>query len=396
MKLLYVHTAEKVKVSKNKKYYTDGTYDKNVWDRYLKFAQSEVNFYTSIDNHCYSQEELEKKFNEIPSEVNVIVTYNQNKSLKEYFNVKKRKQRRKQIEELVKKSDTVIIRVPCGIDRIVIKFAKKYGKPYMLEVVGCIWDSLWNYNVKGKILAPFMYIKEKINIRNSKYVIYVTNQFLQKRYHTKGKQVNCSNVVLNNISDESLSKRIEKIKCKNEKIVIGTSAAIDVKYKGQDNVIKAISKLKNQGYNIEYQLIGNGKKDRLYNIAKEYGVEDNVKFIGSIPHKDVFDWLGKIDIYIQPSKQEGLPRALLEAMSMACPAIGTNIAGIPELLGQDCLFKKDNINVLCQRIKRFIDDKNLMIEQAKMNFNTSKEYDIKIINDRRFKFYDTFKRENFL
>ena len=325
MRLLFVHTAEKVKKNSKDVFFTDGSYDKNVWDRYLSISNRNVIFYTSLDEKKYSDKIINIKFNNIPTDVKVMTNVNINSSIKNFINIKNRIKRKKELEKLVRESDAIIIRVPCNVDSIVIHFARKYHKPYLLEVVGCAFDSLRYHSWKGKILALYYLLKEKKIIKNSSYVIYVTNLFLQKRYPCKGKSIGCSDVLLNRINQRDLDERIKKIKNCGSKIVLGTCGAIDIKYKGQEKVIQAISKLKRMGYTIEYQLVGNGEKMRLENIAKEYDVEEQIKFLGSISHEKVFNWLKEIDIYIQPSKLEGLPRALIEAMSMACPALGTNI-----------------------------------------------------------------------
>ena len=57
------------------------------------------------------------------------------------------------------------------------------------------------------------------------------------------------------------------------------------------------------------------------------------------------------DIYIQPSLQEGLPRAVVEAMSTALPCIGFNTGGIPELLEPEYIVKLKNVDGIVQRIK---------------------------------------------
>lgn len=390
-KLLYIHTAEKVKRNSQGKYYTDGTYDGEVWKRYLDFFDNEITFLATMDTNIYEDEEIENKYNTIPDKVKVVTLENITSSIVRFFNPKIRKQRKKIIKKLVEDADAVIIRGNCDN---AIKYAKKYSKPYIIEVVGCVWDALWNYNFKGKILAPLSFYNMKKNIKNSKYAIYVTNEFLQKRYPTKGKNTNCSDVVLEPMENNVLEKRKTKIQKNKEKIVLGTSAAIDVKYKGQENVIKVLPKLIKKGYNIEYQLIGNGSKDRLEKIAKKYGVLNNVKFIGSIPHHKVFEWLENIDIYIQPSKQEGLPRALVEAMSKACPAVGTKIAGIPELLDKDFIYSKNNLKQLEEKITILISDNKYILQQAEKNFEKAKEYSVEKINKRRERFYKQFKKEN--
>ena len=60
-----------------------------------------------------------------------------------------------------------------------VKSAKKNNKPYLIEAVACPWGTLWNHSLLGKIVAPFSYLQMKY-ILNSKYTIYVTNEFLRQ------------------------------------------------------------------------------------------------------------------------------------------------------------------------------------------------------------------------
>jgi glycosyltransferase involved in cell wall biosynthesis len=98
-------------------------------------------------------------------------------------------------------------------------------------------------------------------------------------------------------------------------------------------------------------------------------------------HNDVLLWLDHIDIYAQPSKQEGLPRALIEAMSRSCPSIGSTTAGIPELLGSEVIFGNGEVNEICNILRELDNDK--MVKLAEINYNKSKEFDSKIIEERR-------------
>ncbi len=78
----------------------------------------------------------------------------------------------------------------------------------------------------------------------------------------------------------SLSARLKKIDNKHvdDIIVIGTAAFLDVKWKGQDLVIKALGALKKKGItNIRFEMIGIGTGTYLRKIAKENNVLDQVK-----------------------------------------------------------------------------------------------------------------------
>lgn len=300
------------------------------------------------------------------------------------------------IEDSIRKADYIVVRLHSVIGLQALKYARKYNKPYIIELVGCPWDAYWNHSLKGKIFAPYMYKKVKKEVLHGKYIIYVTNQFLQNRYPTRNNQVNCSNVSLKEVNEEILEKRLMKIanSSKRKKIIIGTTAALNVRYKGQQYIIEALGKMKLQGItHYEYQLVGGGDSGYLQSIAKKFGVEDQVIFLGALPHSEIFNWLDTIDIYAQPSRQEGLPRALIEAMSRGLPAIGAKTAGIPELLDEKTIFKNDKYYAeqIIKILKSF--SKETMSTQAKANFKEAKNYRKNIIEKRRQRFFERFKEK---
>jgi glycosyltransferase involved in cell wall biosynthesis len=125
-------------------------------------------------------------------------------------------------------------------------------------------------------------------------------------------------------------------------------------------------------------------------LAEKYGVSHKVKFLGSLPHEKVFEYLDNIDLYIQPSKTEGMPRALIEAMSRGCPAIGSNTGGIPELLNKEFVFKKGSVKELCNLLKRL--NKEEMQKEANRNFEKAKEYNKELLDQKRTAFFKEFVR----
>lgn len=396
MKLLFVHGGEKLKVDNEGNYYTGGSYNKEVWNRYLSVF-NEMTFLARMDSQKYKKEYAMKHFNKFEIEViNFINVPNILSSYSSFLNIKLRKKRNKIIERAVLEHDYLIARIPSDEGYIAVKYAKKYNKPYLLEVVGCVWDSLWNYSFSGKLLAPSKFLTMKKMVKNAPYAIYVTNKFLQGRYPTNGKSTNCSNVALSEFDKSIINKRIEKINRLdfNKKLIIGTTAAVDVKYKGQQYVIEALGRLKKQGItHLEYQLVGGGDKSYLESLAIKYDVFDQVKFLGTKSHNEVFEWLDSIDIYVQPSRQEGLPRALVEAMSRGLPAFGAKTGGIPELIDPNYIFSntKKNIEEICRIILLFINNKEVMKNQAKRNYLESKKYDRDLIEKRRRIFFEKFR-----
>jgi glycosyltransferase involved in cell wall biosynthesis len=290
----------------------------------------------------------------------------------------------------IKNVDFLIVRLPSVIGNLSVDIARTMNKPYLIELVGCPWGAYWDHSRKGKLVAPFMWHATKKAVKNAPYVLYVTNEFLQSRYPSTGRTIGCSDVALPTLDESVLDARLHKIKqmTKNKPIVIGTTAAVDVRYKGQEYVIQAIAELNRQGFNFEYHMAGGGDKSYLKFVAEKNDVLDKVKFLGSIPHEKVFDYLDNIDIYIQPSKQEGLPRALVEAMGRGCPAIGSKTGGIPELLNKKFIFHNGAVSEICNLLVQM--NKKIMLLEAVRNFEKAKEYDRDLLEEGRKNFFKEF------
>ena len=291
------------------------------------------------------------------------------------------------LERLIQSVDKVIIRMPSVLGIFAAKICNKINKEYIIELVACPLDGYINHtNPIGKIIAPIMYLKTKKAIQIAPNVLYVTDKFLQKRYPTRGNKCACSDVVLNELSREIVDARINKLENTNiNNLKICTVANVGLKYKGHKYVFRAISKLKKDGKNYKYYLVGNGDPNYLKRYAKKLNIEDNVIFCGSLSHENVFKKLEEVDLYIQPSLTEGLPRALIEAMSLGLPAIGSNAGGIPELLDESMIFKKKNVYDLLDILNSL--NKDRLIENINRNFKESKKYLPNNLNEKRKRFY---------
>ena len=378
MKVVFFHDHRIVNY-KNKNY-SNGSFSDEVFNRYTNVF-GHITFYS----RNVLLDKMEKKLSQI---INEKVDFIGIKDFSNFLNYKTRYKFNYQIET----SDAIIVRLPSVLGLLAARKAKQKCKPYLIELVGCPWDALWNHSWKGKLVAPFMWYSTKKAVKNAPYVLYVSSNFLQKRYPNNFNNISCSDVDLQPVKQDVLDQRLEKIKNmnKNKPLVLCTIANVDVKYKRQDLVIKAISELNIQGYNFEYRLVGGGNTTHLQSIAEKYGVADKVIFEGSVPHEKVFDYLDDIDIYIQPSDAESHGRVILEAMSRGCPCIGSSTGGIPELIDASFIFERRNVNELIDILASF--DREKMIKQAKRNFEFAKRFDKNLLDDKRNEFLLSFKK----
>lgn len=289
-------------------------------------------------------------------------------------------------------ADFCIMRLPSPIGFRACCIARRLGKPYLVEVVGCVRDVYWNHSMLGKMLAFPAYMVMKSHVKRAEYVVYVTREFLQERYPCLGRSIGVSDVDMPASSAEVLERRLQRIRNRKEKIVLGTIGAVDVKYKGQERVIRALKLLSEQrNLDYEYWLIGPGQCDYLLNIARQYGVADRVRFLGPKSHDEVFLLLDEIDIYVQPSRAEGLCRAILEALSRGCPVIASDVGGNSELVNSEYLFHhtKKETKTIASLIASLTKEK--MDEQARRNYSTATCYDRESLAHRWRTFYDEFR-----
>ena len=281
-----------------------------------------------------------------------------------------RGENRRIIAEEVKKADIVVGFVPSSVCDTAQKYAEKYGKKFISVVISSAWDILWHHSLKGKVMAFFSHFGTRRTICRSDYAIYVTQRYLQSKYPTKGQATAVSDAVIRNYDEENLKRRISSIKAKSElkQLNLMSIGAVDVRYKGHEEVIKAMPQLLNEGYDINYYLVGAGSDEYLKTVARQNGVETRVHFTGGLPHERIFSLFDTMDIYIQPSRTEGLPRAVVEAMSCAVPVICSNIGGMPELVDEDCIFTSGDVDGLAERIMNLASSRENLLKHAEKNF----------------------------
>jgi len=102
--------------------------------------------------------------------------------------------------------------------------------------------------------------------------------------------------------------------------------------KGQHLIIKACRKIKEHNIKFHLTLIGGGiHRQTLDDLINKYDLEDYVDLLGVVDHKNLPNYMEKADLLVFPSITEGLPNAVLEAMSMKLVVIMTRVDGNLEL-----------------------------------------------------------------
>ncbi len=371
--------------------YIDANFNNSVWRRYNHLC-NEMTILLRREEKIYSQEEAEQKFNpfdrSLATPIAVPDVYVPRKNL---LNMRLRKLIASTIDEQVRSADRVVIRSFGNIYiDIALRCVKKYKKTYSMEVADFAFESFWYHSLSGKLLAFPREWQYKRAMKEVDYALYVTSEALQKRYPCRGKSISCSNVELPELSDDILNKRLKRIDQLGETFTLGTAAFLDVGWKGQRYAIEALYELKKQGINnFRYELIGSGDGNKLKKLIHKYELENRVKIVGSLPHDKVFDWLDTVDIYIQPSFQEGLCRSIIEAMGRACTVVCTDIGGNYELVDKEYLFPTGDAKSIANLLLK-ISTKDTLRTEARTSFINAKKYQKSILDQRRNDFYKDF------
>lgn len=388
MDLVFVYE-DKIAQDTDGNYYTGSAFSQAVFDRYLQHFDRITLLMRKADVAPDDAETLGRMNKLDTSRINVVLLPNPTASLRSFFNIKLRRRFKKIVIDNITPDRAVIIRAPSDSGAIAAKYCRSIGKPFLVEAVGCPWDSLWNHSLRGKVLAPFAWMRFRRTMMHADYAVYVTDEFLQRRYPTHGKAAAISDVELQPVDDSVLEKRLEKIKNHSGSVKLATAAAVNVSYKGQRYVIEALAKLKERGItNFEYHMAGGGDNSSLKVLAQRLKVEEQVVFEGSLPHDKMFAWLDDMDVYIQPSVVEAMPRALIEAMSRGLPCLASSVGAIPELVGEKCIFEKKDSDAIAGHLAKISTDE--VMNMSKRNFEHAKAFQKDILEAKRYEFYAEF------
>lgn len=152
-----------------------------------------------------------------------------------------------------------------------------------------------------------------------------------------------------------------EVRSKNgeRKIIITVSRL--VKKNGIDILIKAVRELKINDW--ELRIIGDGpERKKLGKLVEKSGIADRVKFLGSIPNEEIPGYLASADVFVRPSRSEGLGIAFLEAMAAGVPIIGTPVGGIPDFLKDEetgLISEAEDPDDLAEKVSIILKDDNL-------------------------------------
>ncbi len=160
--------------------------------------------------------------------------------------------------------------------------------------------------------------------------------------------------------------------------------------KNQSLIIRAIKILSDKGYDLSLDLYGSGENENVYNeLIKSLSLENKVRIRGLID--DVFPVMHNADIFVLPSKYEGMPMTLIEAMGTGLPIIASRVGGIPDMIisGEEGILIDPNLDDLVASLEKLMNNPGLrktIGEQARIR---SHVFSAKTMANNYSKLYET-------
>ena len=251
------------------------------------------------------------------------------------------------------------------------KFAYHLGKPLTSYCGSDPFDLFMaKPTFKDKLIAYVWRYFERKKMQYANFAYYCTNS-LYFKYPCKCDYMICSNVEID-IDNNALIDRLHRQSKEYRPIILGLIGQYrESDIKGISTVISALSIL---GSNYCFEIVGNGNPNQFSDLIDKLKVKEQVFFKGFCSNrKELNTWLDSVDIYLQPSISEGLPRATIEAMARACPVIASNVGGMKDILTEEYLIEPKDFETLAKKILAF-NDINSINMASKANFAKASEF----------------------
>jgi len=288
----------------------------------------------------------------------------------------------------------VLLRMPSFYAARIARRLVRAGKPFGAEIVADPAQVLSRGSVRHPariLLRSLASAEQRWLCRHASATAYVTAATLQQRYppHASRFTTHCSDIELDD-ADFIATPGARQRGGVMSLVHVGTFSQ---PYKGQDLLLQAVRALRARRLDVRATLIGDGKyRARLETWARERGLAPFVEFTGEIGERvELRRRLDAADLFVFPSRAEGLPRALIEAMARGLPCVATSVGGIPELLPQDALCPPGDATSLAARIAEVLADGERMRRMSAANLTRAREYHCTALRQRGESFQERLR-----
>lgn len=223
--------------------------------------------------------------------------------------------------------------------------------------------------------------------RKAKYVTVLTHNDVSFFENYK-----CNVVVMPNPCSFEV---IPNLNSAREKTIMAIGKLNRYHHKGFDNLIKLIAPVLKQNQDWQLKIVGDGNEGLHYlsGLASQFKISKQIDFTGF--RNDVRELLSKSSIFVLPSRYEGLPMVLLEAMSQGATCIAYDCFTGPAEIIEDnvngLLIADQDQNAMQEGLKKLIENNDLRQELAQNGLRSLDKYSIDNIYQRWSKLFNSIQ-----
>lgn len=299
--------------------------------------------------------------------------------------------------------DVILYRMPSTTAQLAYTKSKHVHVPKGIEVVYNLRDELHDntLSLPRKLIGYIndRYVAAACRDKDINGVSYVTQRTLQQYYPSycrlHGEDEKHFENYYSTIQYKSeFINEPKRYEGKTNWVISHVVIHIQSKLRGHETIIKALKTVRDAGYNVEVEFIGDGPLVGEFKVlAERLGVAEYVNFVGLLPSAaDVNERLRASDIFVYPTHFAGLPRVLIEAMGAGLPCISTPVSGIPEMLEPQDLISPDDDVALAKRLIEMFNDPKYLEQKSAKHIAMAAQYTNEVLQVRRDDFYTRLKR----
>lgn len=289
-------------------------------------------------------------------------------------------------------TDSFCFRLPSMAAWEIFRQNKFKNLPYIFESIGDPEDAMVSSEdslakrVPSKILGHILKNRKRKIVYHAETGSYVSINHLQQKYPIKeGRDTESISSI--RLESGYILNRSKKIDFKKSIRIIHIGSFIPLK--NQKDLIQSFKIISANYPQAKLDFVGDGPtRNACEDLVQKLELSSHVAFHGQVTgFNNIVKLLDKAQFFILPSFNEGMPRALIEAMARGLICLGSNRGGISELLQKEYLFNVGDYQQIADKLIWIL--KNYSTEEfgelSLRNIDRAKDFENEILQNRRYK-----------
>lgn len=258
----------------------------------------------------------------------------------------------------------------CGLIGLII--ARMFGAKVVIEVNS---DQIYSTTIEKNNLKTYVVNKIKLLMISTTFRLADGIKFVSKglfeQYNNYVDFKNINSKIVSFFNYYSTQDMVKSDMGDQYILFVGFPFSI----KGVDILIKAFNIISPEYPEVKLKILGHCEDRSFYEELA--GNNRNIIFKKAVPFNKIISEFEKCTFFVLPSRTEGLPRVIVEAMASGKAVIASRIGGIPEVVEENktgLLFESENYSELADKMRQFLDDPEMMQRMGEAGYQRAKNH----------------------